>query len=63
MQPAVEVHKEASRSAPRRIRQDRQVEYLQDEMFGHLPAKLCSAKVAIGGCTLVDWSLQVQFPG
>lgn len=34
-----------------------------DELFGHLPSKLCSAKVAVGGCLLVDWPLQVQLPG
>lgn len=42
--------------------QDVQVEYLVDKLFGDFPAKLWSAKVAIGGRLLVDWPLQIQFP-
>lgn len=37
-------------------------EYLVDKLFGHLPSKLWSTKVAVRGCLLVDRPLQVQLP-
>lgn len=37
-------------------------EYLEDKLFGDLPSKLWSTKVAVRGCLLVDRPLQVQFP-
>lgn len=57
MELAVVAHTEAGRSD-----QDRQVEYLQDKLFGNLPRKLWPAEVAIRGCFLVDRPLQIQFP-
>lgn len=51
-----------SRSPRTLVDQDTQVEYLEDELFGHLPGKLLSAEVAVRGCLLVDRPLQVQFP-
>lgn len=58
---AAVAHKEMSCSASR-VNQEKQVEYLEDKLFGHLPSKLWSAEVAIRSCLLVDWPLQVQFP-
>ena len=51
-----------SRSSCRVVDRDGQLR-LEDKLFGHLPAKLCSAKVAVRGCLLVDWPLKLQFPG
>lgn len=61
MELAAVAQKEVSCSASR-VNQDKQVEYLEDELFGHLPSELGSAKVAISSCLLVDWPLQLQFP-
>lgn len=58
---AVVAHKEMSCSASR-VNQEKQVEYLEDKLFGHLPSKLWSTEVAISSCLLVDGPLQVQFP-
>ena len=54
---------EASRPASGWVDQEEQVEYLEDKLFGNFPSKLWSAEVAVRGCLLVDWPLQVQLPG
>lgn len=58
---AVVAHIEAS--CPSFNRSGKRAENLEDKLFGHLPSELWSAKVAVGGCLLVDRPLQVQFPG
>lgn len=53
----------SSTSCSSEIDQEKQVKKLEDQIFGHLPSKLGSAEVAVGGRVLVDGPLQVEFPG
>lgn len=59
----VVAHKEALWSVSMLVGRDEQTEYLELEFLGNLPSELWTAKVAIGGCLLVDRPLQLQFPG